>query len=128
MALPPWYVNTKDVLSDIWTNAGTKLIGYVTIAIGTLAALDASTINLVVTWLGPKYGKYFAPACMICAGLVVRMRGSRNTADIADHIINRANAGDPAATTAVAGATSNAIAASDKVLLVKSPSSPEIPK
>jgi hypothetical protein len=50
------------------------------------------------------------------------MRGSKNTADIADHIINRANVGDPAATTAVTQATSNAVAASDKVLLVNKPS------
>lgn len=121
MALPQWYVNMKDVLADIWLNAGTKLLGYFISGIGILATLDVSTINVIQGWLGPKYGPYFAPACLFCAGIVVRMRGSKNTAQIADHIINRANAGDPAATTAVAAATTNAVAASDKVLLVNKP-------
>lgn len=134
MALPEWYVNTKDVLADIWHNAGTKLIGYIITVIGILGALDAGTINEVQAWLGPKYGPEFGPVCLICAGLVVRMRGSRNTADIADHIINRANAGDPSASAVVARATTNAVASSDKVLLVNTPTPPvkpastEIPK
>jgi hypothetical protein len=123
MALPQWYVNTKDVLNDIWANAGTKIIGWFSIVIGTLGTLDAATTGLVEQWLGPKYGKYFGPVCLLCAGILTRQRGSRNTADIADHIINRANAGDPAATTAVAQATGNAVAAADKVLLVKPPES-----
>lgn len=121
MALPQWYVSTKDVLADIWLNAGTKLIGYATMVVGLLASLDLATINSVQGLLGPRYGPYFGPACMICAGLVVRARGSKNSSQIADHIINRANAGDPAATNAVAAATSNAVAASDKVLLVNKP-------
>lgn len=124
--LPSWYVNTINVLTDLWQRAGTKLIGYATMAVGVLAALDESSIQVVQGILGPKYGKYFPYACMICAGLVVRVRGSKNTSDIADHIINRANAGDPSASSAVAAATSNAVAASDKVLLVNKP--PEIPK
>lgn len=122
MALPTWYVNTKDVLSDIWQNAGTKLIGYAVMGISLLGGLDAGTIDALGAWLGPKYSKEFTFACIFCAGLVVRMRGSKNTSDIADHIINRANVGDPAATTAVTQATSNAVAASDKVLLVNKPS------
>jgi hypothetical protein len=121
MALPPWYVNTKDVLADIWQNAGTKLIGYALMGVSFLGGLDATTIDAVGTWLGPKYGKVFIYACLFCAGIAVRMRGSKNTSDIADHIINRANVGDPAATTAVTSATSNAVAASDKVLLVNKP-------
>jgi hypothetical protein len=126
MALPQWYVNTKDVLSDVWTNAGTRIIGWFSIVVGTLGTLDAATVNYVEGFLGPRYGKMFGPACLLCAGLLTRQRGVRNTADIADHIINRANVGDPAATTAVSAATSNAVAASDKVLLVNKPS--EIPK
>jgi hypothetical protein len=122
VALPQWYVNTKDVLADIWQNAGTKVIGYALMGVSFLGGLDASTIDAVGTWLGPKYSKDFVYLCLFCAGLVVRMRGSKNTADIADHIINRANVGDPAATTAVSSATSNAVAASDKVLLVNKPS------
>lgn len=121
MALPQWYVDTKDVLADIWQNAGTKLIGYAIMGISLLGGLDAGTIDAVGTWLGPKYGKVFTFACLFCAGLIVRMRGSKNTADIADHLINRANAGDPAAVAAVTSATSNAVAASDKVLLVNKP-------
>jgi hypothetical protein len=122
MALPPWYVNTKDILADIWTNAGTRIIGWVSIVIGVLGTLDAATVGYVEQFLGPKWGKAFGPVCLICAGLMTRQRGARNTADIADHIINRANIGDPAATTAVSAATSNAVAASDKVLLVNKPS------
>jgi predicted ABC-class ATPase len=63
----------------------------------------------------------FGPVCLICAGVLTRQRGSRNTVDIADTIINRANAGDASSMAAVSRATSDAVAASDKVLLVKEP-------
>lgn len=125
MALPQWYVNLKDILSDIWTNAGTRLIGWFSIIIGLLGTLDAATVGYVEQVLGPKWGKAFGPLCLICAGLITRQRGLRNTADIADKIINRANVGDPVATAVVTAAASNAVAASDKVLLVNKPTEPK---
>jgi|SRR5580700_906931 hypothetical protein len=126
MALPQWYVNAKDITSDIWTHAGTKVIGWATAAVGALALLDSTTIQVIGNWLGPVWGPRFAFGCLIAAGLLTKQRGNRNTSDIADHIISRANAGDEAASAAVASATSNAVAASDKVLLIKSldPSTP----
>lgn len=121
MALPQWYVSTKDVLNDIWANAGTKVIGYGSIVIGVLGTLDASTIGIVEAHLPGWLAKDLPFICLACAGLLTRQRGARNTSDIADHIISRANAGDPAASNAVAAATGNAVAAADKVLLVKPP-------
>ena len=123
MALPTWYVNTKDVLADIWKNAGTKIIGWFSFIVGALGALDATTIGVLQNNLPPKLAHALPFLCFMAAGWLTKQRGARNTTDIADHIINRANAGDPAATTAVAQATSNAVAASDKVLLVKPPES-----
>jgi hypothetical protein len=107
MALPQWYVNLKDILADIWLNAGTKLIGWFITVVGLLAGLDISTVNEIAKFLGPTYGPYFGPACMVCAGLIVRSRGMKNTSDITDHIISRAMSGDPAANTAITRATAS---------------------
>ena len=87
MPLPKWYVDTKDVLADIWLNAGTKIIGYLISFVGALGVLDDSSIHEIDSLLGPKYAPYFGPVCLICSGLVVRWRGGSNQTAIASAII-----------------------------------------
>lgn len=121
MALPQWYVNTKDIFADIWVHAGTKVIGWFSFLVGTLGVLDATTIGVLQSYLPPKLAHALPFICLMAAGWLTKQRGNRNTADIADTIINRANSGDPTASSVVSKAATNAVAAADKVLLVKPP-------
>lgn len=72
-----------------WQRNGTKIIGYTSLALGVLATLDQATVGLIESVLGPKYGPYFGKCCLIAAGVLVAMRGHKNTQDIAQAVVEK---------------------------------------
>lgn len=67
-------------LHDLWVNHGTKIIGFVTSAIGALALLDHETLDLIGQILGPNNGPIFTRVILLISGLATAYRGYRNSA------------------------------------------------
>lgn len=63
-------------IKGIWKSHGTKVLGAIGVALGTLAAMDPATLTAVLTaLLGPR-----GPAIsVIVIGLLTFYRGFRNT-------------------------------------------------
>lgn len=66
---------------SIWTDHGTKILGYGAAAVGSVAA-TVLTVDpaLIASLAGPKAGAYFALAVAIFGGAVAK-RGHTNTAN-----------------------------------------------
>jgi hypothetical protein len=62
-----------------WKDHGTKILGYGGTLIGSLSMLDAATLNLIKTTLGPKWGPLVYGALMILGGIMVAKRGYTNS-------------------------------------------------
>ena len=68
-----------DKLRSWWKNHGTKILGYGGTLLGVLSMLDATTLNLIKTTLGPKWGPLVYGALMILGGVMVAKRGYTNS-------------------------------------------------
>ena len=66
-------------IASVWKNHGTKVIGFGSAALGALAYIDHSTIQVVETTLGPKYGPITSHGLLIGAGLATAYRGFKNS-------------------------------------------------
>jgi len=62
-----------------WKANGTKIIGYVTAAVGILAYVDTETINLIGSLFGPTDGPRVVRGLMIFSGLATAYRGHYNS-------------------------------------------------
>lgn len=68
---------------SVWSENGTKILGYTGAAVGTVgAAVMALDPALITAVAGPKYGAYVALA-MALFGAFTAKRGHANTANIA---------------------------------------------
>lgn len=63
-----------------WLEHGTKILGFVTAAIGMLEYVDTQTINAVEFIFGPKYGPIASHGLIALAGFLTAKRGWANTA------------------------------------------------
>ena len=71
-----------DVIERIrqaWRDNGTKLLGFGSVAIGALSALDHDTLQLIESEFGPHYGPHVMHALLIAGGVSVAMRGFANS-------------------------------------------------
>jgi hypothetical protein len=66
-------------LRDVWHSHGTKVLGFATAAVGLIEYVDSATINLVGSFLGPKWGPVASKGLQVAAGLMVAHRGYMNT-------------------------------------------------
>jgi hypothetical protein len=66
---------------SLWSQHGTKLIGFTTSVIGALALLDHETLDLLGQTLGPVQGPRVIRVILIVSGLATAYRGYRNSKD-----------------------------------------------
>jgi hypothetical protein len=64
---------------SLWSQHGTKLIGFTTSVIGALAVLDHETLDLIGQAFGPKGGPRITRGILIVSGLATAYRGYRNS-------------------------------------------------
>ncbi len=69
-----------------WRQHGTKILGYGSIAIGTLEAVDRETANYVGEFFGPKYGPHVSHLLLVIGGLAVAHRGYKNSQTIKSNL------------------------------------------
>jgi hypothetical protein len=71
-------------INDFWRNHGTKLIGFLSTAIGALEFLDSTTLRVIERALGPQWGPRVSNGVLILAGLATAYRGFLNSARTPD--------------------------------------------
>lgn len=70
---------TQLFLHAWWIDHGTKILGFLTAAIGMLEYVDTQTINAVEFVFGPKYGPIVSHGLIALSGFLVAKRGWANT-------------------------------------------------
>lgn len=110
-----------------WQANGTKILGYIGIGFGALSVLDTATVDLIAKTLGPKLGPIAKGVCVLSGAIAVTARGHKNTADIAEKMVEKASVGEVQASAQVVTAVAKtAVAADDKAASAADP--PKEPK
>jgi hypothetical protein len=71
-------------MKEYWHKHGTKLIGFVSSAIGVVELIDSTTWQVIERLLGPQLGKVVSNGVLILSGVMTAYRGFRNSAQRAD--------------------------------------------
>lgn len=75
----------KNLLKQWWKDHGTKILGFGSMVLGAVEMLDAHTIQIVQSTLGPRWGAIVSGALQIVAGFAVAQRGFLNSKKLNAH-------------------------------------------
>lgn len=66
-------------LKAIWSNHGTKVLGFGGMVLSTLSLLDHETINLIGVTFGPLWGPRVTHGLAVLGGVMTVRRGMANS-------------------------------------------------
>ena len=66
-------------LKAIWSNHGTKVLGFGGMLLSTLSLLDHETINVIGSTFGPIWGPRVTHGLAILGGVMTVRRGMKNS-------------------------------------------------
>ena len=67
------------ILQRWWTDHGTKIIGFGTVAIGAIEYIDSQTIKAIEFIAGPHWGPIASHGLVAAAGFLAAKRGFTNS-------------------------------------------------
>lgn len=64
---------------DLWSQHGTKLIGFGSTVLGVVSLIDASTLHVIDELFGPHWGHRVSSGLMVVGGIGTAWRGYTNS-------------------------------------------------
>ena len=72
-------MNFWQQLKAIWTNHGTKVLGFGGMLLSTLSLIDHETLQIIESTFGPVYGPRVTHSIAIIGGVMTAYRGFTNS-------------------------------------------------